>query len=135
MARCRVTFERNESFRADVVFNAFGVGLGNFLGDAETAQKRQYSFMPSPRFIRQPGAFVRQEYRAIGAGGDITISLQSGDGANDRNMSHAKAAGQIHGSRLSLSRGKIGDGLHVILRGFRGVFEAGAAQGRSLSFG
>ena len=57
----------------------------------------------------------REENGPVGPGNNVTVTLETGHGAVDRDMRDAEPAGEIDHAGLALRSGKVGNGLDVVL--------------------
>lgn len=131
--RC-VAFECRKGFRADVMFNPFGVHFGDALGDTEASEEGDDSFVTVFAGGGKGASFFGQKNRAIGLRRDQAGVLQTGDGAIDRDVSYAEAIGEVNDARLANFNQEIGNGLDVILGDLIGVFAPGLREVFGLSF-
>ena len=75
--------------------------------------------MPLFAFGRQPVSGFGKKYGSVGPGVHVSGLSQPGEGPIDGDVGHPQPARQIHHARFAQRRGKVGDGLDVILGRFR----------------
>lgn len=130
-----MTGESREGGRAYVVFDALGVDLGVLFRDSERAEERHDDGVTVLTLLSELAAGIREENGPVGLDADVAFALQPCQRPVDRDVSHAQAAGQVDDARLALGRGKVGDCLHIILGGLRGVLPACLLQTLGLKGG
>jgi len=114
--------EGGEGFLADVVLDAFGVGVGDRGGDAERFEERDDDLVAAARFFGEFAAGLGEKNGAIGQGANQSLSFQPLDGAADGHVGDAEASSQVDHARFAGGGDQLGDNLHVILGGFLGMF-------------
>lgn len=114
---------------AEVVLEAFGVGLGDFGGDAEGLEEAEDDLVAAAGLGSEGAAAGREEDGAVGAGGDEALALEACDGADDGDVGDAQGAGDVGDAGLAAGVDEVGDGFGVVLGELGGVGAAGGAVG------
>jgi len=110
--------ENSEGFLTDMVFEAFGVGLGRPGRHAERLEEGHDDFVPAPRFVGELAAGRREKNRPIRLRGDQPGPLEAADGPADSDVGHTQPPRQVDGARLAARGDEVGDGLDIVLRDF-----------------
>ena len=115
-----------QGLRADVVFDAFGVGGGGFLADAEGQQKLVHDLVSAAGRFCETRALTRQLDGSIRFGRHQTVALQPSDRSIGRDVSHPEMGREVDQPAGSFGVDQIGDGFDVILGEFRSMIIADA---------
>ena len=122
--------EGPERFRTDVVFHSLGVRIRNDVGHSERTQKFRDDLMAPSRILRQFLSGRSQKNGTIRLCRHQSIALQALEGAVDRDVGDAEAAGEISNACFAGGGDQFGNHLRVVLGRLLGVFLAGALQVR-----
>ena len=118
-----------------MMFDAFRVGLRCCLGHPQRPQESHHNLVAALGLLRYPQAFIGQEDRTVRTGRNISVALQPGNRADNRDVRDSEAAGKINRPRFSVNGGKVSNGFGVILRRFHCMFLPCAPQRGGLHFG
>ncbi|MGK0480767.1 MAG: voltage-dependent potassium channel beta subunit [Planctomycetota bacterium] len=121
-----MTLKRGQGFGPDVVFDALGVHFGGRCGDADGEEEAEDSGVSLLGRRSHRHAGFRQLDGAVGGGEDEAVSLETIDGATDRDVADAKALREVADAGLAASLEELGDGLNVVFGHLRAI---GTAHG------
>src|SRR5690349_24435676 len=117
-----------------MMFDAFSIHFRDTLRNSEASKKIDNRLVPAFAGGSERASFFSQKDRTVRLGSDQARSLQTCDGAIDRDVSYTQTFGQVHDSRFTKFSNKIRYGFDVIFSNFIGVFAAGLIEVLSLSF-
>jgi len=128
-----MAFEGGECFRADVMFDAFGVHFGDAFRDAKTAEEGNNDFVATFASGGKSSPFFGEKNRAVRLGGNKACVLEPSYGAIDGNVSHTESFGEVNDAGLAEFGNQIGDGFNVILGNLVRMFAASLGKVFSLA--
>lgn len=111
-----------------MVLDPFRVRLRHILRHSKGEQELEDQFVPFSGGRRYLFAFLRQEDRAVGLGGDVAFALESLDRFGNRDMAHPQPLRQVHRPRLTGFGDQGFDQFHVVFRVLTAVIFAGALE-------
>lgn len=125
LAACGSLLEKllhfSEGFRADVVFDSFGVRGGCLLRNTQSKQESIHNLMPTTGGFRQTGAFDCQFDGCVGLSHYQTVTLQTCHRSVCRHVADSEVRCQIDQPARAFPIHQVRDRFDVVLRKFRGV--------------
>jgi hypothetical protein len=120
--------ERFESFRADVMLDAFGIDPCCIGADTQTAQEGFDHLMPVPAPVCQLLAAVTQENASIWLLNGQAFANHPLQHLGDGRLRNAEARSNVHLTRFAASVDQVGDQLGIVLHERRSQHFSRAAK-------